>query len=150
MLSRRKALEGTLLLCAAGALAGGLPSGATPAAEGVNDSEHGVFLRLSRALTGFEALDEGLARHYAAFLAAADPEGWRALIDGARATAGGAPPSATAMTGRVAALWYSGWTEPADGVAPAVRAEGYRQALAWRAMARTPRGLPTGRLWQAP
>ena len=150
MLTRRDLLRGTTALCAAAAVAGSVRP--ARAAIQLAEAEQAAFLRLSRELTGFEDLDEELARHFAAYLAEAEPDAWRALIDSAQAS-GEAPPSSeslAALTRRIAKLWYSGWTEPADGVPPAVRAAAYRESLAWRALALPPRGTPTGRLWQIP
>ena len=155
MLTRRRILAGTLSCCVGGTVGAGLvPPLAAAAAEGVAEAERAAVLRLSRRLTGFEALSEALAGHYAAFLARRDPAGWRALVDGfaaaERAAQEALPPAlaGSETAARLTRLWYSGWTEPAPEVPAAVRAEGYREALAWRALGLTPRGLPTGRLWQ--
>lgn len=166
MVSRRGILKGTAAFCA-GVPTGGVlfpaPGAAQVATTGAGMDLAG-FVSLSRHLTGFDDLNEDLAAHYAAFLADDDPPGWRALservqalglpgdtvstqavIDGLQASE-----TAWAPARRITKLWYAGWTDPAPEVAPAVRAEAYRQALAWRALGVPPRGVPTGRLWQDP
>ena len=130
MLTRRGLLQGTTALCAAAALGSLFPA---------------------RAASQLPAADQ------AAFLAEAEPDAWRGLIDRVQASGEASAPSealqsSEALTGlakRITKLWYSGWTEPADSVAPAVRASAYRESLAWRALALPPRGTPTGRLWQS-
>ena len=155
MLSRRRVLEGTVAISAGCALPG-LSAGAAVR------SDKAIFLGLSRALTGFDDLNEELAAHFMTYLAERDPERWRALIGRLRtldpsggAQAGPATIKALqasedlwALAKEITGLWYSGWTQAADAVPQAIRAEGYREALAWRAMALTPRGVAPGRLWQ--
>ena len=155
MLSRRRVLEGTVVISAGCALPG-LSAGA------VARTDKAVFLGLSRALTGFDDLNEDLAAHFMAYLAERDPQRWRALIGRLRTLdpsgdtqAGPATIEALqasedlwALAREITGLWYSGWTQAAQEVPQAIRAEGYREALAWRVLALTPRGVAPGRLWQ--
>lgn len=165
MFSRRGFLEATTAICLGGAVAGLLTAvrGVGPAAASVLENDQAAFIRLSRHLTGFEELNEDLAAHFAAYLAESDPSGWRDTIDSLRelSPAGHEAPtrdlfealqsseSKAAFLRRITKLWYSGWTEPVPDVPVELRAEAYREALAWRAMNLTPRGIPTARLWQA-
>ncbi|WP_299625124.1 sugar dehydrogenase complex small subunit [Pelagibius sp.] len=159
MLSRRRVLEGTVAI-SAGCVLPGLSAGATELAAARPD--RAVFLGLSRALTGFDDLNEELAAHFMTYLAERDPERWRALMSRLRtldasgdAHAGPATIKALeasedlwALAKEITGLWYSGWTQAGDEVPQAIRAEGYREALAWRVLALTPRGVAPGRLWQ--
>ena len=159
MLSRRRVLEGTVAISAGCALPG-ISAGVAEAAA--SRSDRAVFLDLSRALTGFDDLNEDLAAHFIAYLAERDPERWRALIGRLRtldpvrgAQAGPATIEALhssedlwALAKDITGLWYSGWTQAAEEVPQAIRAEGYREALAWRVLALAPRGVAPGRLWQ--
>lgn len=155
MLSRRRVLEGTVAISAGCALPG-LSVGAAVR------SDKAIFLGLSRALTGFDDLNEDLAAHFMTYLAERDPERWRALIGRLRTLdpSGDARPGPAtvealqasedlwALAQEITGLWYSGWTQAGDAVPQAIRAEGYREALAWRVLALTPRGVAPGHLWQ--
>lgn len=165
MFSRRGFLEGTTAICFGSAMGGLLSSviGPGQALARAPESDGAAFIRLSRHLTGFEDLNEDLAAHFASHLAKSDPSGWRATIDSFKelSQAGREAPvqdllqalqsseTTAAFLKRITKLWYSGWTEPAPDVPVELRAEAYREALAWRAMNLTPRGIPTARLWQA-
>ena len=161
MFSRRYFLTGVSVSSAA--LCGTIiPSWVSAAVDEISDQdqkEYKVFMSLSNYLTGFDDLNEMLGKHFYVYLKQqSKPEDWIALFTEYESVASQANDvikktlvqdhSVWGVAKAINKLWYSGWLSVTDTIPAEIKAQAYKESLAWRAMEVTPKGLPSGRLWQ--